>query len=450
MGLTHSRMPLSRRAWRLVVVGSALSGVALALPAPATAASAAAATTTRVSVSGTGAQANDSSLTTAISADGRYVAFESFASNLVPGDTHNQEDVFVRDRQTGATSRVSVSGTGAQGNGDSYYPSISADGRYVVFISSAPNLVPGDTNDMIDVFVRDRHVGTTRRVSVSSAGVQANADSESGTSAISANGRYIVFESSATNLVPGGDANHSDSDVFLRDVQAGTTRRVSVSGNGAQANASSSQPAVSADGRYVTFGSSATNLVPGDINSQHHVFRHDVQSGGTRLVSVTGAGVQGNDGSNNPRVSAHGRYVTFESSATNLVPGDTNGNTDVFVHDARNGVTRRVSVSANGAQGNGASYNAVISSDGRHVAFESDATNLVAADTNGASDGFIRDWTIGVTRRVSVSSTGQQGNDDSGYLAIGSDGRHVAFRSYSTNLVPGDSNGHFDIFVRVI
>ncbi len=228
--------------------------------------------------------------------------------------------------------------------------------------------------------------------------------------------------------------------------------RVSVASNGTQGNdgsaAYSGSPAISANGRYVAFASGSSNLVPGDTNDRTDVFVRDLRSGTTRRVSVAGDGTQANHGSHAPAISADGRYVTFASVASNLVPGDTNHTGDVFVRDLRSGTTRRVSVAGNGAQGNHSSYGSAISADGRYVAFLSDASNLVPGDTNGASDVFVRDRRSGTTRRVSVAGNGTQGNLDSGDQAISADGRYVAFDSYASNLVPGDTNDNQDVFVR--
>ena len=379
-------------------------------------------TTERVSVSSGGAQGNDGTYGgSAISADGRYVTFRSDATNLVPGDTNEATDIFVRDRQTGTTRRVSVSSGGAQGNAGSFIPALSADGRFVAFKSFATNLVPGDTNGMEDTFVHDRQTGTTRRVSVGAGGVQGNGHSLN--PAISADGRYVAFESDATNLVP-GDTNEA-TDVFVRDRQTGTTRRVSVSSGGVQGNNTSFSQALSADGRFVAFRSDATNLVPGDTNGMGDVFVRDRQTGTTRRVSVSSGGAQGNNPSFSQAISAGGRFVVFGSDATNLVPGDTNHAEDVFVHDRRTGTTRRVSAGAGGVQGNGENSPSGISAGGRFVVFWSLATNLVPGDTNNVRDIFVRDRQTGTTRRVSVSSGGAQGNEYSDYPAISADGRLV-------------------------
>jgi hypothetical protein len=232
----------------------------------------------------------------------------------------------------GLTERVSVSSAGDQGNGDSYCPSIDADGRFVAFYSEASNLVPGDTNGKPDFFVHDRETGLTERVSVSSTGEQANGWPGSTTASISADGRYVAFSSWATNLVP-GDTN-GQMDVFLRDRLAGTTERVSVSSSGAQGNNESGGAAVSADGRFVEFGSYASNLAPGDANGKRDIFVRDRLTGLTERVSVSSFGDEGDDDSQYPTgISADGRFAVFDSLASNLVPGDTNGHVDVFVHD---------------------------------------------------------------------------------------------------------------------
>src|SRR6185436_8449149 len=262
-----------------------------------------------------------------ISDDGRYIAFSSFATNLIPGDTNGAKDIFIRDLQLGLTARVSLNSSGIQGNGNSDSPTISADGSYIVFVSSATNLVEGDTNGQADVFVRDLQTGVTTRASVASNGVQAN--SPSGGTSISADGRYVTFESTATNLVP-GDTNGS-YDVFMHDMQTGITTRLSVNASGLQGDRSSGSPSISSDGRFVAFYSDATNLVPGDTTWAGIVVR-DLQAGTITRVSVDSSGVKANNGSTLPSISADGQFITFESYATNLVIGDTNGQPDIFVH----------------------------------------------------------------------------------------------------------------------
>jgi Tol biopolymer transport system component len=404
--------------------------------------------TQRLSVDSSGAQGNNNSFDPSLSADGRYVAFFSEASNLVPGDTNSTRDVFVRDRQSGVTERVSVDSSGVEGNGESRYSSISADGRFVAFESNSSNLVPGDTSGGKDVFVRDRFLGLTERVSVSSAGAQANGASEF--PSISADGRHVSFHSSGSNLVP-GDTN-GKRDVFVRDRLLGTTERVSVDSAGIQGDMDSGRLArsasINADGRFVAFWSWATNLVPGDTNGQLDVFVRDRLLGTTERASVSSNGVEGQGGSAAPSMSADGRFVTFSSFAGNLVPGDTNDRYDIFVHDRQTGATERVSVDSSGAQGNGPSFTSAVSSDGRYVVFDSGSTNLVGGDGNGVSDVFIRDRLLGSTERMSVDSAGVQGNNSSEVGSVSANGLYVAFHSFATNLATGDTNSTFDIVLR--
>jgi Tol biopolymer transport system component len=409
--------------------------------------SAAGAVTERVSLSATGTQANGGSFAPAISADGRFVAFESAASNLVAGDTNRQLDVFVRDRVTGTIERVSMSSAGVQADGASGEEAISPDGRFVTFVSGASNLVAGDTNGLDDVFVRDRATGVTERVSVSSTERQANDSSFcSFGSVISADGRFVAFNSSASNLVA-GDTNRR-WDIFVRDRKMGTTQRVSVSSAGKQANYDSFGGTISADGRSIAFDSQASNLVAGDTNGHFDIFVRNRTTGRTRRVSVSSTGIQGNGRSREPAISADGRLVVFTSFASNLVPDDKNGKTDVFVRNRATHRTRRVSLSSGGAEANGPSNDAAISADGSLVAFRAHASNLVARDTNRRWDIFVHERATGRTRRVSVSLAGAQANGRSRWPAISADGRVVAFVSYASNLVPDDTNNQPDAFVR--
>ncbi len=254
--------------------------------------------------------------------------------------------------------------------------------------------------------------GSTLRVSTDSAGTEANASSGgtpfTSASATSGDGRYVVFESDATNLVAGD--NNGAADIFVKDTQTGVTTRVSTDSAGNEANSSSFHKTISADGRYVAFTSYATNLVPGDTNGVWDVFVKDMQTGTTTRVSTDSAGGEGTSGfaSSVPSISADGRYVAFQSEAGNLVAGDTNSASDIFVKDTQTGVTTRVSTDSTGTQSDGASFVPNISADGRYVAFQSLATNLVAGDTNGVYDIFLKDTQTGVTTRVSTDSAGTQ------------------------------------------
>src|SRR5260221_5843339 len=287
------------------------------------------------------------------------------------------------------TQRVSVSSGGVQGNGQTGYygPTISPDGRYVAFDSESSNLVPGDTNGYSDIFVYDRVTGTTELVSIATGGAQGN--SHSTAESISGDGRYVAFESVASNLVP-GDTN-GFFDVFVRDRQAGTTERVSVSTDGSQGDGDSLACSISSDGRYVAFFSRATTLIPADTNAVGDVFVHDRRTGMTERVSVASDGSQGNEVSGNNLISGDGRYVVFDSSASNLVDGDTNGTLDNFVRDLRSGTTELVSIAPDGTVGNGFSYSPAISADGRFVIFFSGASNLVPGDMGGVLNALVRD-----------------------------------------------------------
>lgn len=404
-----------------------------------------------LSVSSTGEQANQISFEPSVSADGRYVTFLSAGTNLVIGDTNSEADIFVRDTLLGTTTLISVDSAEAQGNDYSGSPSISADGRYVAFYSKASNLVVGDTNNTGDIFVRDTLHGTTFRASVGTGGLQTNASSRN--SSISGDGRYVAFTSSATNLVA-GDTNNVE-DVFVRDILGGTTTRISVDSAEDQANRRSEDPTFSSDGRYVAFRSDASNLVTGDTNGTEDIFVRDTIDGTTTRISVDSAGVQGNIESFSPSLSGDGRYVAFGSLASNLVAGDTNNAPDIFVRDTLLGTTTLISVDSMEAHGNGRSNSASISGDGRYVAFHSIASNLVAGDTNNTADIFVRDTLHGTTSRASLDALGGESNGafngGSVGASISSDGRYVAYHGDATNLVAQeDLNGTDDIFMRAI
>jgi Tol biopolymer transport system component len=325
-----------------------------------------------------------------LSADGRYVVFWSTASDLVAGDTNGKEDVFVRDRLTNQTTRASVSTAGEQGNNSSSgFPSISADGRYVAFTSIASNLVVRDSNNSGDVFLHDRLTKQTTRISVATGGIQGN--SASFGPSLSANGRYVAFESLASNLVA-GDTN-GVADAFLHDRLTKQTARVSVATGGAQeGNGSSHSSGLSASGRYVAFGSLANNLVAGDTNGVADAFVHDLLTKQTTRVSVRLNGVEGNGDSFPSNLSADGRYVAFLSYASNLVGGgDTNNSGDAFVHDRLTKQTTRVSVATDGTQANG--FSPGISADGRYVAFESTALRPNNTGSFPPVEVFVRDRT---------------------------------------------------------
>lgn len=405
---------------------------------------ASAASTELITVSLTGGPADGESLEPAISASGRFVVFESDAPDLVGGDDNGTFDVFVRDRRRTLTERVSVSSTGQEANAESSQAAISGDGRFVAFQSAASNLVGGDTNGTVDVFIRDRRADTTTRVSVSSSGRQG--DGRSADPAVSSNARFVTFASAATTLAP-GDTN-AELDVYLRDRWRGTTSRISVTSSGLQGDGGSTDPAVSDGGRFVVFHSLARNLVEGNGNGTRDIFLRDRQRGTTTRINVAPTGADANQRTTDPMISGTGRHVMYGSLATNLVRGDTNGVRDQFLWDRSSGATTRISLTSRGRQANGTSCDATISSGGRFVAFLSLATNLVEPHTNGWRQVFLRDLELSVTTLVSVSPSGEQGERASADPRISADGRFIAFRSAAPNLVPGDDNGETDIFVR--
>ena len=351
----------------------------------------------RANLTGGGGEADAYSTTISISENGEYVAFFSTASNLVAGDTNGVGDVFVKNRNTGDIERVTLSSAGVQQNKSiNTRVSISDDGRYVAFMSSATNLVAGDTNGKIDVFVRDRQTNTTERVSVATDGTQGNKDDVAGLG-ISDDGRYVAFNSRSSNLVT-GDTNagspNGGNDTFVRDRQLGTTERVSIADNEAESNGDNItgyNVTISSDGRYVTFASDGTNLVAGDTNSATDIFLRDRTLGTTEMVSVADDESIGNGAIQyGVAMSADGQLVAFSSSATNLVAGDTNGEIDVFVRDRSTSSTRRV-VAYDSSEANDSVKigNLALSPDGGYLGFLSAATNLVAGDTNGVADAFV-------------------------------------------------------------
>jgi len=397
----------------------------------------------RLSVNSQGNEGNNFSINPSISADSRYIAFESNASNLVIGDINNLPDIFIADRLSKTTNIVSINSFGEGGNLSSFNPSVSGDGRFVVFESNATNLVEGDSNNATDIFVRDTLTATTTQISVDSFGNPGNAASVN--PSISADGRFIVFESDATNLVA-GDTNNV-RDIFLRDALTGTTTQISTNSLGNTGNLSSFNPVISADGRFIAFDSFAANLVEGDTNNTRDVFVRDGETGVVSLVSADSSGNEGNSSSITPSISADGRFIAFDSSATNLISGDTNGARDIFLRDLQAGTTTRVSVDALGNEATRSSFKPAISGDGRFVAFDSFDPLLVSGDSNGTNDIFLRDLLNDTTARISVNSRGLEGNLTSFNPAISASGEVVAFDSFATNLVEGDTNNNRDVFV---
>ncbi len=345
-----------------------------------------AATITKLSVAD-GTEADNASINPSISSDGRFVAFESDATNLVANDTNNVTDVFVADVQYGSIERISLGLSGVEANGASTNPVISGNGRYIVFESFASNLVSGDTNRVIDIFVYDRQTQSTVRVSVTSTGAQATSHSFS--PSISEDGQVVAFYSLATNLVT-GDTNRA-IDVFIRDISNAVTQRISVDANGNQGNMDSWQPRISANGQYVVFSSNASNLVAGDTNTAQDIFVYNRQGSAIMLVSNTADGLPSNGRSAYPAISGDGNIVVFESNATNLVADDNNDATDIFAFDRSQQILTKVSTSNLAGDTDGPSYQPALSRDGRFISFFTYASNLVDADSNNFEDVFIYD-----------------------------------------------------------
>lgn len=400
--------------------------------------------TRRVSVGMDGSPANGPSTGPLhVSDDARFVAFTSSATNLVADDLNGVDDVFVRDTQLGRTVRSSVSSDGDEADGVSDRPALSSDGRVIVFRSSATQLVVMDTNGHADIFLHDMETGSTERISVDSSGVEA--DGPSHWASVSEDGRTVVFSSDATNLVA-GDTN-GRRDIFLRDRLLGVTIRVSTV-DGGEPDGDSDNPVISADGSTVAYRSAATNLVVGDTNGVDDVFVYDLEQEATFRVSVSSEGQQADAASAVPSLSRNGRLVSFESGATQLVPADANGLTDVFVHDRLEGSTRRASLTL--VEPDGASGGGVLEPGGRYLAFASTATQLVTGDDNGLRDVFVLDLLTGTIDLASRTSTFLQADGDSNAPLVSSDGARIVFLSAATNLVEGDTNGVQDVFLRVL
>ncbi len=416
-----------RTTMRFAGVSLAATGLALAAAVPARADEQ---TLSRLSVAADGRQGNGASSRPVISGDGRIAAFHTNATNLITGDWNGAGGVLVKDLTTGEMTRVAAG----------LFPTLSHDGRYVAFQSGASTLVPGDTNGKTDVFVHDRETNTTVRASVASDGTQGDGVSEE--PYLAAGGRVVVFNSTATNLAPG--ATGVNRKVFAHDLQTGTTTEVSVRPDGVATTKDSSSATVSADGRYVAFSSAVRELVPGStyLNLMSAYVR-DLQTGTTRRVPsyfVKGWAT----------ISADGRYVSFIDSRSDLVPGDTNRVTDVFRHDLELGETIRVNVAGDGTQADKDSgyvpQGVPMSADGRYVLFESAATNLVPEDTNARRDVFVRDTQAGTTTRISGNSTVGSASGGNYVGSISADGSAAVFRS-ELALEEADTNVSPDVYL---
>lgn len=365
-----------------------------------------------------------------VSDDGRYVIYSTYADNLVPGDVGGWSDVFRTDMTTGRTERVSVSASGVEGDQPSYESWLSSDGRYVLMQSYASNIIPGLNNTTQVVIWKDVVTGAVELESMTSSGNAPNADS-SGAS-MSQDMRYVVFASEASDIVP-GDVNMA-SDVFLRDRTLGTTIRISNS-PGQVVDTASNDPGISRDGRFVVFASRASDLVPGDTNGVADVFLYEIATGLVSQVSRPSLTTQGNAESFAPSISADGRYIAFRTFANNFIATDSNDEDDILVLDRQTGIFELASVSAAGVQNNALIYNAEISADGRYVVFNTPASNLVSGDANANPNTFLRDRVLGTTECIDVGPDGLPvgfGGDNFGGLSA--NGRFVAFRCLDASI----------------
>lgn len=388
-----------------------------------------------------------------LSVDGQLVAFTS------------GPDVFVLDRKTGERIQVSKGAQGEPPNAACTGPAIAGDGSAVAWVSRASNLAPGNDKQMQAVFRHDRKTGKTRMISVPYDGSPLTRDAHQ--VRLSGDGCVLAFLSHAPDLVA-NDTNNA-RDVFVWDCKTDALEFASVSSTGELARDSSGDYGVdlSRDGNSVVFTSGATNLAPGDTNSAIDVFVRDRARGETVRVSLSSEGTEGNAPSGVPggvSISGDGQVVAFHSIATNLVPGDTNGLGDIFVHDRKTKKTTRVNVSSDGTQANGESSLPRISDDGRFVAFLSLASNLVPGDDNRCEtspwfardacgvDLFVHDRQTGTTTRANLSSSGAQMENDAKVTApeISGNGKVLAFESTSTTLVPGDENDVQDVLLRIL
>jgi Tol biopolymer transport system component len=398
----------------------------------------------------------------AISADGRYVAFSSKAPNLVANDNNSAADVFFRDMVTRTTVLVSInsSGTGTA-NGASAGPAISSDGRYVAFHSAATDLIAaGDADALSDVYVRDMLNGTTILASKAPGPLGAKGNGHSVNPDISADGRYVVFQSQATNLDgidPFGDDNDTNADIYWRDTQAEDTKlisRASLVSGGLKGTGVSARPRVSGDGMLVVFESTSGDIAltgaegGPDGNGVSDIFLRDVATDFTQRLSLSSAGGDPDQPSTNGSISRDGRFAAFKSFASNLHPDDDGTESDVFILEISTGILEVGSVHSSGAQAGSSCDFPRLSADGSLMTFQSGASTLINGDSNSHTDCFIHDRISKATYRVSVATYGTELNGDSLRPAISADGNYVVFYSVATNLADDDTNGSADVFLR--
>lgn len=420
-------MKIAKRIGLIVIAGVLLAGTIVSLPSHATVPGINAGIDT--STSGGNPDGKSYYSQVDISQDGRYIVFNSQASNLVLNSTPfpGTNRLFVRDRLTNSTELVSQSTSGAASYGEN--GRISEDGRYIVFSSFASDLVSGDTNGKGDIFIRDRKLGTTTRVSSTLTGTQTTFGNAAPD--VSADGQYVVWTARPDIY----------SEIYLKNMSTGTVTQLSQNSSGAPANSDSNDPRISCEGRIVVFKSNANNLTTGDTSNPSKTYWRTyiidmLKPLNPQYIRGGNFGVD-----NNPSVSCNGNYIAFSSSSKYLVPGDTNNKEDAFLYDRVNDSVQRVSVDSSGAQTNDSAFLPSSSNDGKYVVFISGATNLISSDTNGKKDVFIRNILTNTTEVITRNSSGSLANGDTSWSTISSDGRYVIhtsdFSNPSTNLISG-------------
>lgn len=372
-----------------------------------------------------------------MSEDGRFIAYHSNSNDLSLDDDNCDRDIFLFDSQTNTTTIISrLPGSPVAGScsnlGNSSYPSISADGRFIAFLSSNASLVVGDSNARDDVFVFDRINNTIERVSISSSGTQinSNADIEQ---TITANGRFVVFSAGGNIATPSSPATQ----IYLRDRQNNTTTLVSKSTLGGPANGNSRNPYIDRSGSHIIYLSDATDIISGDNNGVADFVIYDIGADSSSAANLSSSNQLPTTGANErPFVTGSGRYLVFPHAANNLVANDNNSNSDLFVRDTLNNSNSRESVDSNGNETTGLNSHPRMSEDGRFVVFRGSANNLVSGDSNGQPDVFMRDRLTQTTYRFSVSASGDQANGTSAAPFISANGRYIGFSTIATNILP--------------
>ncbi|GAB4275855.1 MAG: PD40 domain-containing protein [Candidatus Promineifilaceae bacterium] len=398
----------------------------------------------RISVGTNGVQADGSSFFAFTSVDNRYITFHSWASNISTDQTgENWLDVFLRDRQTNTTIKI-TNGIDGPTNEDSFDAVLTADGRYVVYTSYAWNLVPNDTNrdawsrNGLDIFLYDTQTQQTQRVSLAHDGKEIQGNSSG---IISRDGTWILMDSDGPGILP--SSTPAGSNLYLRNWRTGEIKLLVAGGE----NGYFTSWWPDYDASHAAFSSTFDHLAANDTNGEQDVFWVDASTGVITLVSRSINGGSANGKSGQSVISQDGRYVVFVSYASDLIPNDTNGVGDVFIYDRITDSIERVSVSSSGEQANGLSRDPSICGNGRYVSFSSDATNLVANDTNGKRDVFVHDMQSGETFVASVNSSGEQTNGKVHRSYLTFDCRYITYASDGTNIVPNDTNNARDLFM---